>query len=65
MIGPVMFRFTSDEAVQADETFDARLDTGWSVDDRDDRTLIPFTARLERLVVTLGESNLPERPPGD
>jgi arylsulfatase len=46
-------------AVQGDETFDVGLDTGSSVDDRDYRTPFAFTGRLERLVVTLGESTLP------
>jgi arylsulfatase len=47
-------------AVQGDETFDVGLDTGSSVDERDYRTPFAFTGRLERLVVTLGESTLPK-----
>ena len=49
-------------AVQSDETFDVGLDTGSSVNDRDYRTPFTFTGRLERLVVTLGESTLPRAP---
>jgi hypothetical protein len=49
-------------AVQGDETFDVGLDTGSSVNDRDYRTPFAFTGRLERLVVTLGESTLPRAP---
>jgi len=47
-------------AVQGDETFDVGLDTGSSVDERDYRTPFAFTGRLERPVVTLGESTLPK-----
>jgi arylsulfatase len=49
-------------AVQGDETFDVGLDTGSSVDDRDYRTPFPFTGRLERFVVMLGDSTLPGAP---
>jgi arylsulfatase len=49
-------------AVQGDETFDIGLDTGSSVDDRDYRTPFPLTARLERLVVTVGQSTLAGPP---
>ncbi len=49
-------------AVQGDETFDVGLDTGSSVNERDYRTPFAFTGRLERLVVTLGESTLPNSP---
>jgi arylsulfatase len=51
-------RHTLPFAVQGDETFDVGLDTGSSVDDRDYRTPFPFTGRLERFVVTIGESTL-------
>jgi arylsulfatase len=46
-------------AVQSDEAFDVGLDSGSSVDDRDYQVPFAFTARLERFVVTLGESTLP------
>lgn len=46
-------------ALQGDETFDVGLDTGSSVDERDYETPFAFTGRLERLVVTLGESTMP------
>ncbi len=46
-------------AMLGDETFDAGLDKGSSVDDRDYQTPSTFTGRLERLVVTLGETTLP------
>jgi arylsulfatase len=52
-------------AVQSDETFDVGLDTGSPVDERDYRAPFPLTARLERLVVTLGESTLPRPPSRD
>jgi arylsulfatase len=52
-------------AVQADETFDVGLDTGSSVDERDYRAPFRFSGRLERLLVTLGDSTLagPPAPP--
>jgi arylsulfatase len=46
-------------AVQSDESFDIGHDTGSSVDERDYQVPFAFTGRLERLVVTLGESTLP------
>jgi arylsulfatase len=49
-------------AVQGDETFDVGLDTGSSVNESDYRAPFAFTGRLERLVVTLGESTLPNSP---
>jgi len=49
-------------AVQSDESFDIGHDTGSSVDERDYRTPFTFTGRLERLVVTLGDSTLPRAP---
>jgi arylsulfatase len=45
-------------AVQGDETFDVGRDTGSSVDERDYRPPFIFTGRLDRFVVTLGESTL-------
>jgi arylsulfatase len=57
-------RHTLPFAVQGDETFDVGLDTGSSVDDRDYRTPFPFTGRLERLVVTIGESSLVQATQG-
>jgi arylsulfatase len=51
-------------AVQGDETFDVGLDTGSSVDERDYQTPFAFTGRLERLVVTVGESTLPRAAAG-
>jgi arylsulfatase len=49
-------------AVQGDETFDVGRDTGSSVDDQDYHAPFPFTGRLERFVVTLGDSTLPGAP---
>ena len=46
-------------AVQSGESFEIGHDTGTSVDERGYWTPFPFTGRLERLVVALGESTLP------
>ena len=41
-----------------DETFDVGLDTGTSVDDSDYQVPFPFTGKLERITIDLGESSL-------
>ncbi len=41
-----------------DETFDVGLDTGTSVDDRDYTSPNPFTGRIVRLTVDLGDSTI-------
>ncbi len=46
-------------ALQGDESFDIGHDTGSSVELRDYRPPFAFTGRIERFVVTLGESTLP------
>jgi arylsulfatase len=51
-------------AVQGDESFDIGHDTGSSVDERDYQTPFAFTGRLERLVVTLGQSTVPRPAAG-
>jgi arylsulfatase len=51
-------------AVQSDESFDIGADTGSSVDEADYQTPFAFTGRLERLVVTLGDSTLPRPAAG-
>ena len=51
-------------AVQGDESFDIGYDTGSSVDEADYQTPFAFTGRLERLVVTLGDSTLPRPAAG-
>jgi hypothetical protein len=51
-------------SVQSDESFDIGLDTGSSVDEADYQTPFAFTGRLERLVVTLGDSTLPRPAAG-
>jgi arylsulfatase len=50
-------------AVQGDESFDIGHDTGSSVELRDYRPPFAFTGRIERFVVTLGESTLPAGGP--
>jgi arylsulfatase len=50
--------------VRSDETYDVGLDTGSSVNERDYRRPFAFTLRLERLVVTPGESTPTKRPVG-
>lgn len=41
-----------------DETFDVGLDTGTSVDDRDYTPPNPFTGRIVRLTIDLGDSTV-------
>jgi arylsulfatase len=41
-----------------DETFDVGSDTGTSVDDSDYQSPFPFTGRIQRVVVDLGESSI-------
>jgi arylsulfatase len=41
-----------------DETFDVGLDTGTSVDDRDYTSPNPFTGRIVRLTIDLGDSTI-------
>lgn len=41
-----------------DETFDVGLDTGTSVDDRDYTSANPFTGRMVRLTIDLGDSTV-------
>lgn len=41
-----------------DETFDVGLDTGTSVDDRDYTSPNPFTVRMVRLTIDLGDSTI-------
>ena len=44
--------------VQSDESFDIGFDTGSSVDEGDYRPPFAFSGRIERIVVTVGESTL-------
>jgi arylsulfatase len=41
-----------------DETFDVGLDTGTGVDDRDYASPNPFTGRIIRLTIDLGDSTV-------